>query len=114
MLTQQRLKEIVSLREGVKILADTLKREEAMLAELEALAMSFVKEGAVEPGSLTAAVNEVTGRSSPKWKEEYVDHMIAEHNLDKDSIEKSMKVKYPAKVVEKLAVSEIIQIRVSS
>lgn len=114
MLTQKTLKDIVAMREAVKILAETLKREQAMLAELEALAMDDVKNGEMEAGALLASVAEKVGRSSPKWKEEYVDHFIAEHGLSKDAIEKAMKVKYPAKVSEELAISEVIPLKVTA
>ena len=111
-LSQQGIRDIAALRDGIKLLAETMKREEALLASLEDMAVAALKTGTVEAGPLSISLDEVTGRSSPKWKEEYVDHMVTEHAASREAIEKEMKVKYPGKVSEKLVLSETATVQV--
>ncbi len=98
-IPESELSSIQELREKAKTLAEDLKILNKQLAEAEKSVIKQLGEGAVCRGAWNAIVNveTVTGRSAPKWKEEYVAHMVAEHHLKQEDIEESMKNKYPAK-----------------
>jgi hypothetical protein len=103
-LTESDAQLILMQRQRVEDLKQELKREQAALLAVEAETMAAVKAGARITGLANFAVVEETGDCRPKWKEEYVSHMVSEHAADPKVIESEMKLKYPGKDKEVLAV----------
>jgi|SRR5688572_290492 len=95
-LTETDLRVILAAQERIEKQEKALKEERALLAQLEKEAMLAIQNGAKIEGELSAYIGSEPGKCSPKWKEEYVAHMVAEHKVDEKAFVAEIQAKYPA------------------
>ena len=101
---------VVNLREVVAQQEQQLQSVRERLAFAEATLVGKLRQGLSIDSRKWAAslqIDVVKGRCSPKWKDEYITHFVAEHKTTAELIELEMKAKYPAKSseVESLVIS---------
>lgn len=86
---------------------NALKEAEALAAALEVEITKLLEEGAaVEPGKCKALLNEVIGPRRPPWKDLYLSHMDAVHDVRQDLEEKQILDNHPGKSKQVLVVTK--------
>ncbi|NDD54106.1 hypothetical protein EBZ39_09550 [bacterium] len=96
--------------ESMQMQMAQMKRELAKIeGELENQENSIIQrlqQGAeVLSDKFSATLQTKVGPSRPKWKEEYVAHMEAEHNKNAKEIQAEMQQKYPGNETAKLVIA---------
>lgn len=98
-VTETEVENVIALRRLTEEKENELASIQKRLKEAEITVMDKLRDGLPVKSNLwVAALDIVTapGKASPKWKEEYIAHFVAEHKGDREIIEKEMLVKYPA------------------
>jgi hypothetical protein len=99
-ISQKELSEVMLLKQYLTRKTEDINEIATQISKAETIIFNKLKEKyKVEPGEFLAIIKTIVsnGRSSPKWKDLYCDHMAQIHNEDVKQIELDMKKKYPAK-----------------
>ena len=105
-ITESELMMVESMQAEVARIKRELAKAEGELENQENSIIQRLQQGAeVLSDKLMASLQTKVGPSRPKWKEEYVAHMEAEHNKNAKEIQAEMQQKYPGSETTKLVVA---------
>ncbi len=105
-ITTAELKQIMSARDDLSHARKEVRRAEAELEVLEKSVMDRLRAGvAIDSKTMTASIATEDGICRPAWKDEYLAHMLAEHDVAESAAENDVRAKYPPGPREKLAIA---------
>ena len=105
-ITEEELNELETRRAEKKEFDQQLKRAVMACEELEQDIMNRLRAGAKVQGTKTAVIEEKSAGSRPAWKDEYLEHMVHEHQANPVAEENAVKDKYPPKPIYHLVVGQ--------
>lgn len=104
------LMEVLMYRRKVKDLAEQQRTQVALLAEAETRVTNLLKAGArVDDPEHDACVMKEEGSITPKWKEEHLLHMEAEHKASRVAVEAEVRARYQPATHEELVITDKVR-----